>query len=130
MVLTMQHNTIVTICDKLTRIAESIVFDLSYNSINKIESNCFHSAAKLKIIRLNNDKITRVHHKAFNDLPVLCYININMNLLSEISPNTINNCPMIYLLTLQKIRQMSKRTTMVLFMLISFTKKLLQISLL
>ena len=96
----MQHNTIVTICDKLTRIAESIVFDLSYNSINKIESNCFHNAAKLKIIRLSNDKITRVHHKAFNDLPVLCYININMNLLSEISPNTINNCPMIYLLTL------------------------------
>ena len=100
MLLTMQHNNNV-ICDKPSRITESIVLDLTYNLINKIESNCFHNATKLKIIRLNNNKITKVHHKAFNDLPVLCYININMKLLSEISPNTINNCLMIYLLTLQ-----------------------------
>ena len=97
--LKINHNEIENVCNGV-HYNETVIMDASYNSISILLTNCFTQSKKMKVIKLDTNKITTIQDKTFSDLPYLIFLNLANNFLMEIHSNVLININSLIILSL------------------------------
>ena len=84
-ILNLNKNNLTKICNILPSLANSLMVDFSYNSIQYITSYCFNDAIYLRQILLNSNNLRNVFRRAFHNLPSLKLLNLTCNSLDLIT---------------------------------------------
>ncbi len=91
MFLVLVKSGIKQLCVRKT-LTSLMLLDLSFNSFEKLEKNCYSSLAKLKAIKLDNNAIGFVHSKSLVNLSVLLSLDFNGNPLTTLAENVFAGC--------------------------------------
>ena len=82
--LIFSYSNLTKFCKFLSNYLHLLHIDFSFNSISKVQANCFQKSQKAKIIKLNNNYLIRIRKYAFSDLVKLLILNLSHNPLSSL----------------------------------------------
>ncbi len=83
LLLSLQHNAIEKVCNAHINRGNIYFLDVSYNSINKLEQNCFQNIHLLLILNIRFNKISEIKEHTFNYLTRLETLDISSNQTSQ-----------------------------------------------
>ena len=81
--LIFSYSNLTKFCKFLSNYLHLLHIDFSFNSISKVQANCFQKSQKAKIIKVNNNYLIRIRKYAFSDLVKLLILNLSHNPLSS-----------------------------------------------
>ena len=79
-------------CRILPNLNHSLIIDLSFNRIRRIQKDCFQQASNLKTIKMNDNMISLVKNNAFYNLKALILLNLSNNIIVLLTSTIIIKC--------------------------------------
>ena len=99
-ILSLKHNGIVTLCNLLPPLQNTLIINLGNNKMEVIKYNCFSNMPHLRQIKINNNNLIKIRRKSFSNLPKLLFLNLAKNSLHLLPINMMNNCPLLEILNI------------------------------
>ncbi len=83
-ILVVMKSSLTHLCGNLPSLTYTLVVDMSFNNIQLIEDECFENSSRIKVLKLNNNKIKFFSVKMVSDLNFLQYLDLSFNPLKEV----------------------------------------------